>query len=50
MLHVLAAVIPQRESKSMHRRHVFSVLDCGQCNGIVHGSCMAIDSPVNDWR
>ena len=41
------AVIPQRESKNMRRRHSFSLLDCGQCNGIVHGLRMAIDSPAN---
>ena len=40
---------PQRESKSMRRRRIFSLLDCGQCSGIVHGSRMATDSPVNDW-
>ena len=26
--------IPQRESKSMRRKRVFSVLDCGHCSGI----------------
>ena len=41
--------IPQRESKSMRRRRVFSLLDSGQCSGIVYGSHMAIDSPANDW-
>ena len=47
-VHALA-VIPQRESMNMRRRHIFSLLDCGQCNGIVHGSRMAIDSLANDW-
>ena len=42
-------VIPQRESKSMRRRHIFSLLDCGQCSGIVRGLRMAIDFLVNDW-
>ena len=42
-------VIPLRESKSMRRRHIFSLLDCRKCNGIVHGSRMAIDSMANHW-
>ena len=42
-------VILQKESKSMRRRHIFSLLVCGQCNGIVCGSRKAIDSPVKDW-
>ena len=29
-------VIPQREFKSMHRRHIFSLHDCSQCSEIVH--------------
>ena len=33
----------------MRRRHIFRLLDCGQCNGIMHGLRMAIDSPVSDW-
>ena len=41
--------IPQRVSTSMRRRRTFSLLDCGQCNGIVHGSRMATDSPATDW-
>ena len=41
--------IPQRESKSMRRRRIFSSLDCGQCRGIVDSLRMAIDSPANDW-
>ena len=41
--------IPKRESKSMRRRRIFSLLDCGQCSGIVHGSRMTIDSPANEW-
>ena len=45
----MLVVIPQRESKSMRRRHIFSLLDhrilsilwldFGQWNGIGHGSC-----------
>ena len=41
--------IPQRESKSMRRRRIFSLLQCGQSSGTVHGSLMAIDSSANDW-
>ena len=41
--------IPERESKSMRGRCIFSLLDCGQCSWIVHSSRMAIDSPANDW-
>ena len=40
---------PQREAESMRRRRIFSLLDCGQYNAIVHGSHMAIGSPANDW-
>ena len=40
---------PQRESTSMRRRRIFSLLDCGQCSGIVQDSYMTIDSPANDW-
>ena len=39
--------IPQREFKSMRRRYIFTLLGCGKCSGIVHGSRMAIDS--NGW-
>ena len=42
-------VIPQRETKSMRGKHIFSLLDCGQYNGTVHCSRMAIDCLVNDW-
>ena len=42
-------VIPQKGSKSMRRRNTFSWLHCGQCNGAVVGSRMAIDSQANDW-
>ena len=42
-------VIPQRESKSMCRRYILSLLHCGQCSGIVHESSMGIDSLVSDW-
>ena len=50
MLQVYALVVtPQKEYKSMRRRHIFSLLDCGQCIGIVHGSRMAIYSSDNDW-
>ena len=41
--------IPQRESKSMRRRRIFSLLDCGPLNGIASGPRMAIDSPANDF-
>ena len=34
--------IPQRESKSMRRRRIFSLPDCGQCSGgsawLAHGN------------
>ena len=33
----------------MRRTHIFSLLDCGQCNGKIHGLRMAIDYPANDW-
>ena len=39
-------VISLKEFNSMRRRHIFI---CGQRNGLVHGSRMAIDSPANDW-
>ena len=45
---MLVDILP-KESKSMRTRHIFSVLDCGQCSGIVHDSRMAIDSLVNYW-
>ena len=41
--------IPQRESKSMRRRHIFSFPDCEQFSGILQGLRMAIDSLTNDW-
>ena len=41
--------IPQRASESMRRRRIFSLLGCGQCSRILHGSRMAIDSPATDW-
>ena len=40
--------IPQRESKSLRRRRIFSFFDCAQCSEIVYGSRMAIPSLVND--
>ena len=43
------AVILLRKFKSMRRKHIFSLLDCRQCNGLMHGLRMTIDSPVNDW-
>ena len=41
--------IPRRESKSMRRRRIFSLFNCGQCCGILHGSRVAVDFPVSDW-
>ena len=38
-------VIPQMESKSMRRWHIFSLIECGHCNRIIKGSHMAIDFP-----
>ena len=35
--------------KNMRRKHVFGLLDCGQCKGILCRWRMSIDSPGNDW-
>ena len=38
-------IIPEMEPKSMRRRYILSLHNCGQGNRIVYGSRMAI----NDW-